>query len=119
MSVVLSNCHIFIPFHSQPRSFKSLPDGGPFIKVSVKEYLWGYKSILYSLKAINENPNCKLGDSDSGGDDDDEDDDFFSSDDDFGSDSDEQENPECEIGANEIDNVKEFGLFKVRHFQVA
>ena len=93
------------------RSFQRLPDGGPFVKVSVKEFLWGYKSILYSLKAINENPDCQLGgggEEDGGGDDDD---DFFSSDDDFGSESDEPSNPECEIG---IGNIKEFGLFMVR-----
>ena len=91
------------------RSFQRLPDGGPFVKVSVREYLWGYKSILYSLKAINENPKCNLGNDDE---DEEGEDDFFSSDDDdFGSESEEEKgDPECEIG---IGNVKEFGLFMV------
>ena len=78
--------------------------------MSVREYLWGYKSILYSLKAINENPNCNLGNDDE---DEEGEDDFFSSDDDdFGSSESEEEkgDPECEIG---IGNVKEFGLFMV------
>ena len=77
--------------------------------MSVREYLWGYKSILYSLKAINENPNCNLGNDDE---DEEGEDDFFSSDDDdFGSESEEEKgDPECEIG---IGNVKEFGLFMV------
>ena len=99
-------CTLLFNFH--PRSFQRLPDGGPFIKVSVKEYLWGYKSILYSLKAINENPKCQLGggEEDSG-----DDDDFFSSDDDFASESDKQTDPECEMG---VGNVQEFGLFMVR-----
>ena len=80
----------------------------------MKEFLWGYKSILYSLKAINENPDCQLGGGEEDGGDDD--DDFFSSDDDFGSESDEQNNPDCEIG---IGNIKEFGLFMVREREKA
>ena len=77
--------------------------------MSVREYLWGYKSILYSLKAINENPKCNLGNDDE---DEEGEDDFFSSDDDdFGSESEEEKgDPECEIG---IGNVKEFGRFMV------
>ena len=80
-------------------------DTGPFIKVTVKEFFWGYPSILLSMQRQQESTNCKG-----------EEEDLFAAFKDFGEDSDEateeSEKINCDIKRN---NLVPFGLFSIRN----
>ena len=82
-------------------------DTGPFIKVTVKEFFWGYPSILLSMQRQQESTNCKGV----------EEDEFAAFSDNFGEDDDddvteESEKIDCDIKRN---NLVPFGLFSIRN----
>ncbi len=84
------------------------PDTKPFIKVTVRELLWGYPSVLLSMQRAQENKceYCDEGDYFGGFDDTDP---FFESG--FGKSSDKKK-PCCDIRQG---NLAPFGVFSVRN----
>ena len=78
-------------------------DTVPFIQVTVKEFFWGYPSILLSLQRQEESTNCK----------DEYEDEFAAFIDNFGDDAtEESEKINCDIKRN---NLVPFGLFSIRN----